>query len=157
MKRYIIRAIKCFIYFTVLMSAILFVLAKLGIVGSDIDSLFRDGMGSVWKILACFAAISAIYPKFKYCSRVVAAEGGMEQNSEAIVSYFESKGYSLEVNETEKMMFRLCSTAGRLSRMFEDAITITPDILGFKMEGMSKDIIKLNLGLQNVFEKHKVI
>jgi len=151
--RYAIRAVKSFIYFTVFLTVIVFVLAKLGLVESDINLLFRDGVDSVWKILICFAAISAIYPRFKYCSRAIAAEGGMIQNSASIINFFESKGYVLAVNDEEKMVFRLKSVGGRLSRMFEDAITVTPDLLGFQIEGMSKDVLRMNYGLQGVFEK----
>ena len=49
------------------------------------------------------------------------------------------------------MTFRLRSPLNRLTRMFEDRITMTRELPGFMLEGPSKDVTRLIYGLESRF------
>ncbi len=59
----------------------------------------------------------------------------------------EQKGYVLEKEEGENLVFRLSSVAGRISRLGEDRVTFTREIAGFQVEGLNRDIVRLVGGL----------
>ena len=60
--KYIVRAVKYFIYICVLVSIILLVMVLAHFVSSDINVMFKEGWKSVAKIALVFAGIAAIYP-----------------------------------------------------------------------------------------------
>ena len=60
--RYFIRAVKYFIYFTLLFIVIMAILVLTGAAEGDISTMFKGGYSALWKIALIFAVISAIYP-----------------------------------------------------------------------------------------------
>ena len=52
--KYIVRAIKYFFYFSILCAAMVTVLALIGAVEGNIDSIFQEGYRSVGKIAIFF-------------------------------------------------------------------------------------------------------
>ena len=76
--RYIIRAIKYFLYISVLFSLIIGILVLAGVVSADINVMFKNGWKSVGYILLLFAAVAAVYPNFGYGKFAVNA-GGIRQ------------------------------------------------------------------------------
>lgn len=59
--------------------------------------------------------------------------------------------YDLESEDAEGMTFRIHGLAGKLSKMYEDRITIRWNADGFMMEGLRKDILRLATGLETSF------
>ena len=147
--KYFIRAVKYFVYFAVILTIILSVLALLGVIDSSIETMFKDGYKSLWKIAACLAAISAVYPSFGYTRRIV----HIGEDRDRIINFMSSKDYIIEKKEEGVMTFRCSSSFRRLSRMWEDRITLTKEVSGFEMEGYSKDVMRLASGLEYHFKE----
>ena len=60
--------------------------------------------------------------------------------------------YDLESEDAEGMTFRIHGIAGKLSKMYEDRITIRWNAEGFTMEGLRKDILRLATGLETTLQ-----
>ena len=63
----------------------------------------------------------------------------------------EERGYELETEEGENMTFRLRNKFNRAARTWEDRITLTRELAGFYMEGISKDVARLASALEFKF------
>jgi len=150
--RYVIRAVKYFIYISVIVIILMAILVMLGYVSSDIDVMFRNGWKSVGLIAAMFAAVSAFYPRFGYTRRTVNAAGEFKELRGPVVSFMEDHGYRLEKEEGEDMSFRRNSTWIRIVRVGEDRISVTRCLGGFELEGPSKDVMPLASGLEFKFQ-----
>ena len=75
------------------------------------------------------------------------AEGDREATKEHIKAHMLERRYVLESETTEGMTFRFHGLAGKLSKMFEDRITIKWNEEGYTMEGLRKDVLRLASGL----------
>ena len=64
--RYLIRAVKYFVFICLFVAFTLLILVLIGAVSSDIDVMFDQGWVSVGKIALMFAVVAAIYPRFGY-------------------------------------------------------------------------------------------
>lgn len=149
--KYIIRAIKYFVYVSVIASSMLIILALLGFVSSDINVMFKNGWGSVGQILLMFACVALFYPRFGFTKRLATVLGDTSGLRDAVVDYMGAKGYLLESEDGERMCFRSSSTFNRLARMLEDRITIEKGLGGFYVEGPSKDVARIVTGLEFKF------
>lgn len=149
--RYVIRAVKYFLYIVVLVTLILTVLALSGFVSSDINVMFRNGWKSVWLILAVFAFVSAFYPRFGYGRRQVHITGEYSQIRQSVIDFMTEHGYRLEKELGEDMFFRSTSVARRIARVWEDRITLERCLGGFTLEGSAKDIVRLAGGMEYRF------
>ena len=138
--KYLRRSVKYFIQITIIFSLVIGALMLAGIVSRDIDTLFVQGWKSVCWILLMFAGVSAFYPLFGYSSRTVRVSGDPEVLRPAIEDVMAVRGYTLSRTEGDALVFRLSSGAGKLFRLYEDAVTITPTLGGFSVEGLSRDI-----------------
>ena len=149
--KYLIRAAKYFVYICVLVSVFLAILVVAGLVSADPDKMFRHGTDSLWQIALVFLVFSAIYPRFGFTSRGAHIRGEYSEVRDTIISFMADHGYRLEKEEGEDMTFRLRSPLNRLTRMFEDRITMTRELPGFMLEGPSKDVTRLIYGLESRF------
>lgn len=140
--RYLARAVKYFLQITLLVAVVIGILMALGYVSKDIDTAFTHGWKSVGYILAAFAAISAVYPLFGYTKRSVAAPGDPAQWWPVIREAMQGRGYLVEKSGPDVTTFRLVSTVNRLSRLFEDRITVSQELGGFQLEGPAKDLAR---------------
>ena len=93
--KYIVRVFKYFICVTVLMALILLVLALLGYVEKDVNSMFRNGWNSIWQIALMFLVVAAIYPRFGFCKRGAIVPGAYEDIRPGVVRYMAERGYEL--------------------------------------------------------------
>ena len=141
--RYFIRAVKTFIYFSLLFILIIAVFVISGMSELDIETMFRDGYKSLWQILAIMAAISAVYPKLSYGRSDVRIKGNLSGNRVQITEIMQDFGYSVEKESVGMMTFRLKSTGARLARKFEDRVTIGQDEKGLSVEGLKKDTVRI--------------
>lgn len=147
--KYIIRAIKYFLYITVFMVLILTILVICGAVSPDINIMFSDGYNSLLKIGLMFLGVSFIYPKFGYVKKGTVLPGEYSEIRNDIISFMENHGYRLETEENENLTFRMTSTVKKILRVWEDRITMTRDLAGYIIEGPSKDVIPVAAGLEN--------
>ena len=150
--KYIVRVLKYFVFITVVMALILLVLALLGYVEKDVDSMFRNGWKSIWQIALMFLAVAALYPRFGFCKRGAIIPGAYEDIRPGLVRYMAGRGYEIEKEEGENLSFRLKSPLQRfLKLLFEDRITFTRDRAGFYVEGRTKDVVRIVSGLEALF------
>lgn len=147
--RYIVRALKYFIYICVLVTLALLVMVLLKVVSPDINVMFKDGWKSVGIIAAMFAAVSAFYPLFGYSKRLATVLGDLSGLEKGVEEYLEYHGYRLESKDGDTMTFRSKSLARRI--IWDDRITIEKGLGGFYVEGVSREIAKLVSGLEFKF------
>jgi hypothetical protein len=152
--KYAIRAIKYFIYFTLLLVIIMAVLVFIGAVKADLDLMFRGGVNSLWQIALLFAVVAAFYPKFGFISRNVQLGGEYKDLRDGIIEYMEARGYRLETEDGENLTFRLRSKFSAIFKMLEDRITMTRTLGGFEVEGLTKDVVRIIGGLEYKFRRN---
>ena len=149
--KYIIRAVKYFFYFSILSTTLILALVLIGAVESNINAIFEDGYNSLWKIALFFAVVSAIYPMVGFVNRDVYVNREWSEIREDAIKFFEDRKYELESEGQDMITFRIKSTAGRFSKMFEDRVTVTRAIDGYKFEGLRKDVLRLGAGFEHKF------
>lgn len=149
--KYTIRAIKYFFRFAFLATAIILALVFIGIVEADINAIFEHGYDDLWKIAVFFGVVAAVYPNLAFINRQVAVDGERNTVKEDIKRFMLERHYDLESEDAEGMTFRIHGLAGKLSKMYEDRITIRWNADGFMMEGLRKDILRLATGLETSF------
>lgn len=152
--KYIVRVLKYFVYVTIIMALILWVLTLLKVVDGDPQVMFRNGYKSLWQIALMFLAVSAVYPRFGFTKRGVRVYGDPAETRPGIISLMEERGYRLEQVSASAdgpagtMRFVLRSPLRRALKMWEDRITLTPELPGYTMEGITKDVIRLAATLE---------
>ena len=149
--KYFIRAVKYFFYFTFLFVIIMTALVLIGAVKADVSLMFRGGYKSLWQIALLFAFVSAFYPRFGFIKRSAIINGGYSDIRGGIIEYMESRGYRLESEDGENLTFRLRSKFSAMFKMFEDRITMTRELGGYEVEGLTKDVVRLVGGLEYKF------
>ncbi len=149
--RYIVRAIKYFLYFSLLLVVLLTILVLAHIVDGNIESMFRDGYKSLVQIGIMFGCVSAVYPVFGFVRKGTIIPGEYGEVRGGIIDFMEGRGYRLESEDGENMTFRSRTLFHRLSRMLEDRITFTRDLGGYQVEGLRKDVVRLIYGLESKF------
>lgn len=146
--KYLLRALKYFVYICLLCGIVLTILVLMHAVSSDINVMFDQGWVSVGKIALMFAAVAAIYPLFGYKKSTASAPGEYSELRDGVVRCMEERGYTLESEAGETMTFRSRSVANRIFRMGEDRITVSKCFGGFEVEGLSRDIVRIVYALQ---------
>ena len=147
--KYIIRAVKYFIYFSLTCAIIVTVLVTIGAVEGNIDSIFEEGYRSIGKIAAFFAVVAAVYPKLGFITRGISVSGSWEEIREQTLEFMTERRYELESESPEKVTFRVKGIAGKLSKMYEDRLTMTRTIDGWQMEGLRKDALRISSALEH--------
>ena len=149
--KYLVRSIKYFFYFALLSTALITALVLIGAVENDINAIFEEGYNSLWKIGVFFAAVSAVYPKVGFIVRNVAVNREWSEIREEAISFFSDRRYELESETPDQITFRIKGTAGKLSKMFEDRVTVTRTLDGYVFEGLRKDVLRLGASFENKF------
>jgi len=150
--KYLVRVLKYFVFITVVMALILFVLAQLGIVEKDVNAMFRNGWDSLWQIGLMFLVVSAVYPRVGFCRRGARIPGTYEEIRPGLVPYMAERGYEIETVEGENLTFRRKGFLARLGKLlFEDRITFERDRAGYYIEGRTKDVVRIISGLEHIF------
>ena len=151
--KYIVRAVKYFFYFCILLSAMLAILSVAHVIEGTVEGMFREGYDSLIKIAIMFACVSAVYPLFGFMKKEALIPGEYGEIRDRIIKYMESRGYRLESERDEDMTFRSRSAVTRLLRMFEDRITLTRRVTGFDVEGLRKDVVRIVYGLESALRR----
>ena len=98
-----------------------------------------------------FAFVSAFYPRFGFIKRSAIINGEFSDIRGGIIEYMEARGYRLESENGENMTFRLRSKFSALVKMMEDRITMTREMGGFEVEGLTKEVVRIVGGLEYKF------
>ena len=104
------------------------------------------------QIAAFFGVVAAVYPNLAFITRQVSIDGERNTINEDIRTFMRERRYDLESEDAEGMTFRIHGIAGKLSKMYEDRITIRWNAEGFTMEGLRKDILRLATGLETTLQ-----
>ena len=147
--KYLIKSIKYFIYFSLMCSVIVGALVLIGAVEGNIDSIFSEGNTSVGKIAIFFAIVAAVYPKVGFINRDIASEKDWEDMKQTAVEFMKERQYDLESETEDTVTFRFRGAIGRLSKMYEDRLTLKKTAYGYQMEGLRKDVM-LSSGLERL-------
>ena len=156
--KYIVRVVKYFIYLSVILAMFIAVLMLLNLVGTTVDEIFKNGARSLWQVAGIVAVFAAVYPMLGFTRRSAMIPGDYPALRQGIVDVMHDRGYVLESEKAdvpgeERLTFRKRSPLLRLTRMFEDRITLTKDFGGFSLEGPSKDLVRLVGALEFKFRE----
>lgn len=146
--KYLVRSIKYFFYFALLTTLIITALVLTGLADGNIDTMFRGGTSAIWKIAVFFVAVAAVYPKVGFISRTVNTGKEWKDVRDEVVSFLDERNFVLESEDAHTVTFRHRRPLDRLTRMYEDRLTITIAPEGFEMEGLRKDVFRLATGLE---------
>ena len=146
--KYIIRAVKYYFYFCILLALMLGILSVCHVIEGPVEGMFREGYDSLIKIAIMFGCVSAVYPLFGFMKKEALIPGEYGEIRDGVVGYMESRGYRLESEQDENLTFRSRSAVNRLFRMYEDRITLTRRVTGFNVEGLRKDVVRIVYGLE---------
>lgn len=148
--KYFIRALKYFVYFSLMFIIIMAVLVLTGAAEGNISTMFKGGYSALWKIAAIFLAVSAVYPRVGFVKREIGVNGEWGPAADAIKNYMAGKEYVFEKETEDTLTFRHRGGLSKLARMYEDRITVTRQFGGATVEGLRKDVVRLSMGLENL-------
>ena len=146
--KYLIRSIKYFIYFSLMCTAIVYALVLIGAVEGNIESIFEEGYASIGKIAIFFAIVAAVYPKVGFINRGISSTKEWSEARNDVIEYMKERQWDLESESESAATFRVRGVAAKLSKMYEDRITVTKSSDGYQMEGHRKDVMRLATGLE---------
>ena len=149
--KYLVRSVKYFFYLAIILALIIFVLIQFKIVDADLSTMFVNGYDSYWQMGLMLAVFSFLYPKWGFSTRKAYINGSFEEIKDGIVEVMEGRGYVLESNEGEDLTFRKRSGLSRALKIWEDRITFSREIAGYRLEGLTRDLPRLIAALENRF------
>ena len=153
---YIRRAVKYLIQLTFIFIVLIGILMAAGMIPVDVALAFKKGWQSVWFILALFAFMAAIYPFFGYGKRNIRAQGDPADYWEAIGQAMEGRGYvEAACLEDGTHKYHLKSGVARMARLWEDTITITPQLGGFQAEGLQRDLARVVMSIDHKINRYE--
>ena len=147
--KYFIRSVKYFFYFAFLTTAIVVALVLIGAVEGSIDAIFEGGYSALWKIAIFFALVAAVYPKVGFIRRDIPVDREWNEIRDEVIAYMRERRYVPESEEGGKITFRFKDLAGKISKMYEDRLTLTRTPEGYALEGLRKDVLRLATGLEH--------
>lgn len=147
--KYLIRSVKYFFYFAFLTTAIILALVLIGAVEGDINSIFEGGYSALWKIAVFFVLVAAVYPKVGFIKREIPVNREWDEIRDEVIEYMRDRRYVPETEESGVITFRFKDVAGKLSKMYEDRLTLTRTPEGYELEGLRKDVLRLSTGLEH--------
>ena len=147
--KYLIRSIKYFFYFSIICALMIVVLVLIGAVEGNVDAIFDEGYRSIVKIAVFFLLVAAVYPKLGFITREIQTDKNWNDARYTIVNYMAEHHYEIEIETPEVVTFRIKGTVGKLTKMYEDRITLTRTTDGWNLEGLRKDAFRLASGIEN--------
>ena len=149
--KYIVRAVKYFVYLCIVLVLFIVILQLLHLVEGNIEQMFVNGYDSIWQMAIIVAVFAAVYPRLGYSSRNVRIGGESSAIEPRIVDYMHERGYILKNKEGENLYFKKASLFTRIVKMGEDGVTFTRQFGGYSIEGLTKEIIRIDTGLTHLF------
>lgn len=149
--KYLIRSVKYFFWFAIVLAIMMVIMSLLGMVELNLDSMFKDGIKSVWQIAVMFLVLAFVYPISGFMKKDALIPGDYADIRDGVIKVMESKGYMLETEEGENMTFRFRSMGMRAFKMFEDRITLTRTPRGFQVEGLRRIVVRIVGALEYAF------
>lgn len=146
--KYLVRALKYFVYFCVLVVLLIYILRLTGFVSGNVEEMFVNGYKSIPIMLLIVAAFAAVYPMVGFCTRNVRLTGTDEENEPELDRIFREKGYLRLKKDGDTVIYRKNSGFARISKMWEDRITVRRVFGGYSVEGLTKDVVRIITALE---------
>lgn len=153
LMKYLVRAIKYFFKLLVILALILLAMIAFKFVEADITKMFVHGADSLWQIALLMAIFAAVYPRFGYVTRSIPVPGSPEETLPVLKRAMDARGYVLQKQDGESMVYVKRSKLDRILKMYEDTITVTPAITGYELEGAGKDVARAAAAIENAFNQ----
>ena len=148
------RSVKYFCQLVIMFVVIIGALMALGYVQTDVNVAFRNGWTSILWIAGLFLVMAAVYPFFGYAERMVHAKGDPAGYLPGIEMAMNTRGYVPVSSEDGVYKYRLASPVNRAARMWEDTITITQVLGGFRVEGLVRDLSRVIMTIERNTSEH---
>ena len=151
--KYLIRSVKYLVYFTVMCGIILVLTFHFSVKPEDLtlmDMLMVDG--SIYKMLAFFVAVAAIYPALGFQKKPVYVSNIKEHRKE-IVELFENANYVIDQETATSISFRLRNPFLRFMRLCEDYVIIDFSENPATMEGLRKYVLRFSRSIEYICRK----
>ena len=151
--KYLIRSVKYLVYFTVMCGIILVLTFHFSVKPEDLtlmDMLMVDG--SIYKMLAFFVAVAAIYPALGFQNKPVYVSNVKEHKKE-IIELFENANYVIADETATSITFKLRNPFLRFMRLFEDYVVIDFSENPVMMEGLRKDVLRFSRSIEYICRK----
>lgn len=146
--KYLIRSVKYFVYFIVVCSIILVLTFHFSVKPEGltlIDMLLVDG--SIYKMLAFFVAVAAVYPALGFQKKQIYVSNVKEHRKE-IVELFENANYVIDSESATSISFKLRNPFMRLLRLYEDKVIIDYADYPVLIEGLRKDVLRFSRNIE---------
>lgn len=147
MKRHLVRSAKYLVWLLILFTVIFLIMSLTGTSRFDsldaLRQLFGSNRGAL--MICALLVLALLYPRFGFVIRKFNADP--TQNREAILEAFTRSGYSLESETPDGLIFRVSSPLRRVMLLWEDRIRMVPTPGGFTLEGLRKEVVKVELRL----------
>lgn len=150
--KYLVRALKYFVYFCVLVVLLIYILRLTGFVSGSVEEMFVNGYRSIPIMLLIVAAFAAVYPLVGFGTRNVRLTGSEEELEPEIDRIFREKGYLKLKKDGDTIIYRKNSGLARIVKMWEDRITVKRVFGGYSLEGLTKDVVRLDSALLHLQE-----
>lgn len=148
--KYFIRSVKYLFYFSFMCGIILVLTFHFSVKPEDLtlmDMLLVDN--SLYKMLAFFIAVAAVYPALGFQKKEVYISN-FKENKKQIVELFENANYVIASESATSISFKLRNPFLRVLRLCEDYVTIDFSGNPIVMEGLRKDILRFSRGIEYI-------
>lgn len=149
--KYLIRSLKFFVAFSIILILIIVLLAALlpdYSVSAILTPASEGGMfedGAYPKIFAIYLLFSLIYPALTYVKKeILVDECNFDDYRNTIIEQFEQLGYVFDSENEEVAVFRQRSAFRRFMRLYEDKVSITKGESPFILSGNRKELMRLS-------------
>lgn len=144
MKHYLRKSVKYFVAVCVLCLALMALMIATGTSSLDWKEtgyVMLHTPRFAW-MLAVVAVAAAFYPRFGFLSRRLS--GSLDgEGRQAVKNAFRSAGYRVAEEQPGRMRFRADSLWRRWMMLGEDAITVTPEGEGLRLEGNRRGMARV--------------
>ncbi len=147
-KVYWRRAVKYMVRLLVLVFALIAVMVATGMARTGADGNLADVFMTP-KALLLFAIIvlwSLVYPKLGFIRQPLKMD--FNAGKEQIQKVFSDNGFVLVEQKDNEMIFRMSSPLRRTLALWEDRIVVSATDGGIEMEGMRKEVARIEFRLQ---------
>lgn len=151
--KYFIRSVKYLVYFTLMCSIILVLTFHFSVKPEGLtlmDMLLVDG--SIYKMLAFFVAVAAIYPALGFQKKPLYVSNVNEHKKE-IKELFENANYVVASESATSISFKLRNPFLRVLRLCEDYVTVDFSDNPVMIEGLRKDVLRFSRGIEYICRK----
>ena len=148
--KYFIRSVKYLVYFTLMCSIILVLTFHFSVKPEGLtlmDMLLVDG--SIYKMLAFFVAVAAIYPALGFQKKELYISNIKEHKKE-IKELFENANYVVASESATSISFKLRNPFLRVLRLCEDYVAIEFSENPATIEGLRKDVLRFSRGIEYI-------